>query len=263
MTDNKLPEIEKTLELDATIRDYLPGPARVAVRIEKSNESFTYLHTAIEYAAMGNAAGSSRGFHNKDLSEASLFQGNRPVVLGVTSSIAGEGKTTVALHLAMDIARNNFKKVCLMDMSLGEDTLSRRLDIKAGTGIVDVLEGTHHTIPTIEAMDCEGLSIMPAGRTPVNAARAARSPSVPEILAASREMYDVIIMDMPSVASGNVLPIVPHIDAVVMVVYAGVTPKDLVASALDRLGQTRVLGVVMNRMTSSMPTWLQRRMNRW
>jgi Mrp family chromosome partitioning ATPase len=248
-------DIEKTLEMDASIRNSIEESSRVAIRIEKSSESFTYLHTAVEYAA--------EGVGRSGLSEASLFQGIRPVVLGITSSIPGEGKTTVALHLAMDIARNNFKKVCLMDMSLGDDTLSRRLDIKSGAGIVDVLEGSNHTIPIIDAMDCEGLSIMPAGKTPINAARAARSPSVPEILAAAREMYDVIVIDMPSVASGNVLPIAPHLDAVIMVVYAGVTPKDLVASALKRLGQARVLGIVLNRMTSSTPSWLQRRLNRW
>jgi Mrp family chromosome partitioning ATPase len=268
-------DIEKTLDLNATIRDYVPGTARTAIRIEQSSESFTYLHTAIEFAPLvygtgnrnGNGNGSNgngrHGFHSTGLSDASLFQETRPVVLGVTSSIAGEGKTTVALHLAMDIARNNFKKVCLIDMSLGEDTLSRRLEINTGMGLVDVLEGNHHTIPTIEALDCEGLSIMPAGRTPNNAARAARSPSVPEILAASREMYDVIIVDMPSVASGNVLPITPYLDAAIMVVYSGVTPKDLVATAIERLGQIKILGVVMNRMTTSVPSWIERKLNRW
>ena len=265
-------EIEKTLDLNETLREYIPGTSRTAVRIEKSTDSFTYLHTAIEFAPLmggnghskGNGNGNGRhGFHSAGLSEASLFQETRPVVLGVTSSIAGEGKTTVALHLAMDIARNNFKKVCLIDMSLGVDTLSRRLEINTGMGLVDVLEGNHHTIPTIEALDCEGLSIMPAGRTPNNAARAARSPSVPEILAASRELYDVIIVDIPCVASGNVLPITPYLDAVVMVVYSGVTPRDIVATAIERLGQTKILGVVMNRMSTSMPTWLERRLNRW
>ena len=48
-----------------------------------------------------------------------------------------------------------------------------------------------------------------------------------------------------------------------MVVYAGVTPKEVVAGALERLDQHKVLGVVLNRVTTSMPSWLQRRLNRW
>ncbi|MES2464729.1 MAG: hypothetical protein V4671_29550, partial [Armatimonadota bacterium] len=89
-------DIEKTLDLNATLREYTPGTSRVAVRIEQSSESFTHLHTAIEFAPLTNGKGHSKGngngrhgFHSIDLSEASLFEGTRPVVLGVTSAIAG------------------------------------------------------------------------------------------------------------------------------------------------------------------------------
>src|SRR5207302_1142733 len=44
--------------------------------------------------------------------------------LGITSAVPGEGKTTIALHLALHIARNTFNRVCLIDLSLGEDELS-------------------------------------------------------------------------------------------------------------------------------------------
>ena len=249
---------EEMTEKPAIQEAELPAiPKREVIRIEKSSESFTHLHTAIEYA-VGNP-----NFHTDGLTDSSLFQANRPVVMGVTSAIAGEGKTTVALHLAMDIARNNFKKVCLIDMGLGEDTLSRRLEINSITGLVNVLEGTDDAPPTIETVKYEGLSIMPAGKTPENPARAARSPLVLEVLTAARKLFDVIIVDMPSVSSGNVSPIAPHLDAMVMVVYAGVTPKEVVAGALERLDQHKILGVVLNRVTTSMPSWLQRRLNRW
>ncbi len=239
----------------------IPFPERLPIRIEKSSESFTHLHTAIEYAAA-----SGTRIRTEALADASLFQGDRPVTLGVTSAVAGEGKTTVALHLAMDIARNNFKKVCLVDMSLGEDTLSKRLEINSGVGLVNVLEGEHHAIPTVEfsgVTEYEGLCVIPAGRTPVNAARAARSPSVPEVIAACRELYDVIIVDMPSVASGNVLPIASHLDAMVMVVSAGATPKEVVGHAMERLDSTKILGVVLNRVQTSLPKWLHKRLMRW
>ena len=236
----------------------VPGtPTRQVVRIEKSSEVFTQLHTAIEYAV------NNPNFQTGGLTDASLFQSKHPIVLGVTSAIEGEGKTTVALHLAMDIARNNFKKVCLMDMSLGEDTLSRRLEINTSAGLVHVLEGTHHTLPTIEASEYEGLSIIPAGKTPENPARAARSPALPEILNAARKTFDVILLDMPAITSGNVLPIAPYVDAMVMVVYAGVTPKEVVSDALERLDKSKVLGLVLNRVTTKMPSWLHNRLNRW
>lgn len=241
---------------DLTPDKATPNTTPTFIRIEKSCDSFTHLHTAIEYAA-SNAA-----IRAEELEDASLFQSGRPVVLGITSAIAGEGKTTVALHLAMDIARNNFKRVCLMDMALGEDTLSTRLAVKTGAGLVNVLEGLHHTIPILESDEIEGLCVMPAGKTPTNAARAARSPSVAEVFAASREMFDVIIVDLPAVSTGNTLPIVPYIDALIMVVCAGVTPRDIVESALERLGKKKMLGVVLNKVSHKTPHWIQKRLGR-
>ncbi|GAB4461158.1 MAG: hypothetical protein OHK0029_26060 [Armatimonadaceae bacterium] len=264
------PDTDTVPVLDFVAPETLPKPTapeelperpdrkgRLPIRIEQTPQSFTHLHTAIEYGA---AATTIRA---EELEDASLFQSGRPVVLGVTSAIAGEGKTTVALHLAMDIARNNFKKVCLMDMALGEDTLSQRLGVNTGLGLVNVLEGSHNTIPTLESDEIEGLCVMPAGKTPSNPARAARSPSVAEVIAASRELFDVIIVDLPAVATGNTLPIVPHLDAMIMVVCSGVTPRKVVESALDRLGKKKILGVVLNRVKSPTPTWMQRRLGQW
>jgi Mrp family chromosome partitioning ATPase len=234
-----------------------PVPATLAIRIERTCETFTHLHTNIEYAASRVAMGVDA------LSNDSLFQMQRPVIIGVTSAIAGEGKTTVALHLAMDIARNNFKQVCLIDMALGEDTLSKRLGVNTGRGLVHVLEGTHHAIPTLESSEIEGLHILPAGKTPDNAARTARSPAVAEVLAASRELFDVMIVDLPAVATGNTLPIMPHLDAYVLVTRAGVTPRSLLQESLQHLDQKKLLGVVLNRVSSPTPRWLQKRLRPW
>jgi Mrp family chromosome partitioning ATPase len=228
----------------------------VSIRIEPPCESFTHLHTAIEYAT------SSAAIRTEELADASLFQSGRPIIIGVTSAIAGEGKTTVALHLAMDIARNNYKKVCLIDMALDSGSLSQRLGINAGPGLVEVLEGRHHTIPTLESNEIEGLCVMPSGKSPGNAARAARSPAVAEVLAASRELFDVIIVDLPAVGGGNALPIMPHLDAYILVTLAGVTPRDVIQEALQRVGKNKLLGVVLNRVASPLPRWMQKRLRR-
>jgi len=227
-------------------------PARMPIRIERSTEHFSHLHTAVEYLANPSA------IRPHELMDRSLFEGQRSIVLGVTSAIAGEGKTTVALHLAMSIARNSFKKVCLIDLSLSRNTLAQRLGVDQERGIVDVLEDGHHTVPTIESDDCKGFFFIPAGKEPSNPARVARSPYLPEVLAASRELYDVVVVELPSVASGNVLPIKPFVDGLMMVVWAGVTPREVVHTALEKLGKEKVLGTVMNRTHDNVPGWLRR-----
>lgn len=227
-------------------------PARPRIRIERTHEHFGHLHTAIEYLATPAA------LRTHELMDRSLFEGQKSVVIGVTSAIPGEGKTTIALHLAMSIARNSFKKVCLVDLSLSRNTLSQRLGVPDGQGVVDVLEGDHHTVPTIESDDCKGFYFVPGGKDPENPNRVARSPILPEFLAASRELYDVIVVELPSVSTGNVMPIKPYIDGMVMVVWSGVTPKEVVNTALDKLGKDKMMGVVMNRTQDHVPSWLRR-----
>ena len=227
-------------------------PAQPRIRIERSHEHFAYLHTAIEYLATPAA------LRAHELMDRSLFEGQRSVILGVTSAIAGEGKTTIALHLAMSIARNSFKKVCLIDLSLSRNTLAQRLGIPDTRGVVDVLEGEHHTITTIESEECKGFYFIPAGKDPENPNRVARSPILPEVLAAARELYDVVIVELPSVSSGNVLPIKPFIDALMMVVWAGVTPREVVHTAMDKLGRDKMMGVILNRSQDSVPNWVRR-----
>jgi succinoglycan biosynthesis transport protein ExoP len=154
----------------------------------------------------------------------------------------------------MDIARAGSQRVCVVDLSLTENTLSRQLGIPVRTGLVRVLEGEPPAPPANETVEYEGLTIVPAGKAPDNAARVARSSAVPAILDNARSTFDVIIVDLPAVTSGNVSPIAPHLDAMLVVVNAGVTSKETAAGALERLDQSKVLGIVLNHVTPALPS---------
>jgi Mrp family chromosome partitioning ATPase len=231
-------------------RESASEPGYPAIRIEKGSTSFTHGR-----AAAGHQA-AELSFRIDTLMTAELFQRNQPVVLGVTSALPGEGKTAIAFHLAMSIARGDHKQVCLIDMSLGENTLSHWLGIATGTDtdLAALLEDTSPSRTTIETIGYERLSILPAGTTPKNAARAARSRAVPDVLKAARQAFDVVIVDMPSITSGNVSPIARHLDAMIVVVNAGVTAKETVASALERLDQSKVLALVLNHRNTGTPS---------
>ncbi len=214
-----------------------------ACRWKRPRSSFPTLYAALERQAPG--LGELSGLGNETLGMAGSY------VLGVTSAVAGEGKTTVALHLAMTIARDTFKKVCLLDMSLGGSDLEARLGMPAtGEGVVDVLEESGTVVPTLQLTGCDNLVIIPAGRTPLNAAKLARSPRVEQLISSARFAFDVMMVDLPAVASDNALPLVRAMDSVLVVVHAGATPQDVVSRALDMLGRDKVLGVTLNRVPS-------------
>jgi len=224
----------------------------INLRVEKTPAEFSHLYASLErqIAGVGDVT----------LISGETLGAERPYVLGVTSAVLGEGKTTVALHLAMTVARDTFKRVCLIDMSLGKGDLAARLGVPPrGEGVVPVLEDSDNVVPTLQLAGCDNLVIIPAGKAPANAARLARSPRVAQLLISARMAFDIVIVDMPAVASDNALPLTRHMDGLLVVARAGATPRDVVAQALDALGRDKVIGVTLNRVKTSGPAWLRKR----
>lgn len=230
--------------------------AGTRVRVERSPVEFTHLYAELERQLAGPSHAAASG----GAVGAMTLIPERTQILGVTSTIGGEGKTSVALHLAMRAAKDSFKKVCLIDMSMGNDDLCRRLGLPStGKGIVSILEETDQTLPTLQLSGRDNLLIMPAGRTPTNAARTVRAPKVSELLIAARQIFDTVIVDLPAITSDNVVPIATHLDALVLVARYGVTPHEMITESIERVGRERVAGVVLNRVAYSCPDWMMRR----
>lgn len=192
-----------------------------------------------------------------------IMDTERRYALGVTSAVAGEGKTTTALHLAMTIARSTPKRVCLIDLSLDGGVLGARLGMPAsGDGLVSAVEDNVDVVPCFNLAGCENLMVIPSGRAPANPARFVRLPRLAQLLVATRHAFDVVIVDMPAVTTENTVPLCRFTDGVVMVVRAGVTPREVVADAVEAVSADRVRCVVLNRARSFTPRWLQKRYGR-
>ena len=229
------------------------APPLVHLPAEKTPAEYSHLYAALErqIAGVGDVT----------LLSGETLGNDRPYVLGVTSALVGEGKTTVALHLAMTIARDTYKRVCLIDLSLGKGDLAARLGVpQRGEGVVSVLEDNSHVVPTLQIAGLDNLVIIPAGKVPANSPRLVRSPRVAQLILSARAAFDVVIVDMPAVATDHALPLTRHIDGLLVVARAGVTPRDVVSQALDVLGRDKVIGVTLNRIQKSGPSWLRKRL---
>jgi capsular exopolysaccharide synthesis family protein len=185
---------------------------------------------------------------------------SRCFVVGITSAVYGEGKTTVALNLAGTIAQNSEQRVSLVDFNLRNWDMQSRLGLPPAAGLVDVLEGSEDDLSAIlQRTELENLNIIPAGRAAANPARLVRSPRLGEVVSTLRSMNDFIVLDMaPVLPVADTKTMARHLDGVVMVVRAGVTPREIVARAIDAVGGDKVLGVVLNGVETAMPKWLQR-----
>jgi len=223
---------------------------------------FLHLWAAVERHFTQNPS------HSAVLNE--LISSTPPFVLGVTSAVAGEGKTTVAMNLAESAARYTWYRVCLVDLGLGDDDISRRHGVASdGTGVVSLLERcdsgdlSSQSLPTFRLEDRGGLTILPAGKLPANPARIARSPNLAALIECVRQQFDLIIVDLPAVSTENVLPLAAHLDGVVVVARAGATPGDVIEQAVNKIGRQSVIGIVLNRIKFSGPRWLKERLSRW
>jgi protein-tyrosine kinase len=184
----------------------------------------------------------------------------RCFVVGVTSAVYGEGKTTVALNLAGTMAQNSEARVSLVDFNLRNWDMQTRLNMHSVPGLVDVLEGSEDDMSNIiQRTELENLTIIPAGRAAANPARLVRSPRLTEVISALKLSNDFIVMDMaPVLPVADTKILARLLDGVVMVVRAGVTPREIVQRAIDAVGSDKVLGVVLNGVETAMPRWLQR-----
>lgn len=239
------------LEPEAVGSTLEPQTPQFNVRIERTPIEFSHLYAALErqVAGMGDMT----------LMTHETLGADRPYVLGVTSAVEGEGKTSAAMHLAMTVARHTFKRVCLIDMSLGNGDMAQRLGVpQTEHGMVSALEDTDNVVPTLQLSGCDNLVVIPAGKAPRNPYKLARSPRVAQMMISARHSFDVVIVDLPAVSTDNALPLTRHVDGILVITRAGVTPSHIVSRAIDILGRDKVIGVALNRVHSSVPAFIQR-----
>ncbi|BDG06014.1 CpsD/CapB family tyrosine-protein kinase [Anaeromyxobacter oryzae] len=163
-------------------------------------------------------------------------------VVAITSAGRGEGRTTTAANLALTAAQES-KTVILVEADLRRPTLAALLGLAPRAGLADVLDGTAELGQAVVRVG--GLAVLCAGdaRDP---AASLRSPRVPAIVEQLRAAYEHVVLDAPpalAFADGDRLAAAA--DAVILVIRAGVTPRNVVRLALEALGE-RAAGVVLN-----------------
>jgi polysaccharide biosynthesis transport protein len=170
-----------------------------------------------------------------------------PKVIQFTSARPGEGKTTIAMSVAISAAFSG-QKVVLVDADLRRPAASRLLKLEREKGLVDLLMGGAAVEDVLKFHKDLRLMIMPAGSKSLNPSDVLGSERMKMLVAQLRESFDYVILDTP--------PLGPVIDAVVvantadktvLVVQWAATPRELVETSLKQLSTLkRVAGIVFN-----------------
>lgn len=176
---------------------------------------------------------------------------NMSKVFLVSSAVHGEGKTLTATNLAISIARGLDESVLLIDADLRKPNVSSMLGIEKGTkGLTEYLLDGGDYINYITKTSFPKLSLIPSGMPPHNPSELIHSKQMFNLIKQIKNQIDnqIIIIDAPPL-----IPVTDSIilsslaDAVIIVIKAFETQREIVNEAIDKIGNKgKILGLILN-----------------
>lgn len=174
---------------------------------------------------------------------------HRTQVVLFTGAMPGEGKTTVAVNLARVLARSGLR-VALVDVDPHGGGFYQFLGEPGRPGLLDFLRGESAVKDIVESSEIPGLNFVGAGTHRNHAEGLLLRPQLGTLLEELRKNHDYVILDgAPILAADDAALLVPHADAVVLVMRPFFSHSRLVRQALDMLyqRQARHVAIVFNQ----------------
>ncbi|MBD5133149.1 MAG: CpsD/CapB family tyrosine-protein kinase [Clostridiales bacterium] len=179
---------------------------------------------------------------------ASLSEGQTCRVIGITSSLSGEGKSTTALNMACVLAESG-RKILLVEADMRLPTISKRLGLEKKEGLSNLLAGLCEAEKVLQPSGLqEQLWIVGSGETPPNPSELLGSGRMRDAINRYAAEFDFIILDLPPVNEVSDALVVSRLThGMVMVVRQGYATRSSVSAAMRQLGyvDAKVLGFVM------------------
>jgi polysaccharide biosynthesis transport protein len=184
------------------------------------------------------------------------FPGPRRV-LGITSALHGEGKTTVALGIATALAADTGEPTLLLECDL-ETSSDEFFGVTSGPGLSDWLEG-EQTLRILRMPPLSNTYLIPAGGARPDAARVFYRLSQSTVVDDLQLQFPNVIVDLPPLLSIAYSSLAAKVtERILLVARYGTTPLDALEKAVFLLGHERISGIVLNGYASRTPGWLRR-----
>jgi succinoglycan biosynthesis transport protein ExoP len=186
----------------------------------------------------------------------------------ITSAEAGDGKTTIARHLAEASARLG-SRVLLLEIDLRHPTVARQFDLAAGPGLADVLIGDVGVSEATQSVDLQAyygegaagrsLDVLAAGPVlPPNPGELLASTAMDYLLERVKPGYDLVVIDTPPLTLvSDALPLLVKVDGVVAVGRVRHSRRDTAERLQEVLAGSGapLLGIVVNGSRAANPSY--------
>ncbi|WGV28236.1 GumC family protein [Halotia branconii] len=178
--------------------------------------------------------------------------------LMITSALTDDGKSALALGLAMSAARLH-KRVLLIDANLREPSLHEQLNLPNEQGLSTLL-ASDITLPNqvgIQSYGSAYIDILTAGPRPADPANLLSSPRMMQLMATFEENYDLVLIDAsPVLGLVDAMLTASSCRSVVMVASIGIVTRTQLAQATAMLSKLNLIGVVANGVSNSSSTYV-------
>jgi Mrp family chromosome partitioning ATPase len=170
--------------------------------------------------------------------------------IGFTSTLLGEGVSTLALGTALSLAGLRRGSVLLVDANWIHPSLTRDARLESSDGLADLLADQADPAGCIRQYSSSRVAFLPLGDGTF-AKPTLRG--VASFIAKTAGSFDTVIVDLPPVLAGEtfVLPWAALLDQLFVVLREGATPLPLVRQALGKLSLASSPYIVLNRARGS------------
>jgi succinoglycan biosynthesis transport protein ExoP len=175
-------------------------------------------------------------------------EGQRPKTFLIASAAPNEGKSTIALNLAITMALTDVR-VLLVDADLRRGDLHRWFDGAAEPGLTDLLMGQTTIHESVSTTKIPNLDLIARGKSVSNPGELLLGPRLDQFLRDVYNSYQYVIFDSsPILAADDVASLAPKIDACIFILRIGYSATRVSSRALELLSdrQANVIGIVCN-----------------
>jgi capsular exopolysaccharide synthesis family protein len=168
----------------------------------------------------------------------------------ISSSVTGEGKSTLTANLGIALAEAGFN-VSILSADLRRPNLHKYFSLNNSLGLSSVLAGNASLDEVIYNVKTTTghLSIVPSGVSPANPSELLSYSNLSDIIDTLSARSDILLVDAPPILPiSDALVIMRYVEAVVLVAYSGVTKKGELSRTIKILKQfeSNVIGAVLN-----------------
>lgn len=173
-------------------------------------------------------------------------------VIGVSSSLSGEGKSLTSINLAYTLSQLG-KKVILIDCDMRRPTLAEKLGIQKKPGLSSYLTAQRQLAELFQdcafARDEAAFQVIAAGENPPNPVELLSSVRMQQMLEILRRVYDYVILDLPPVGEvSDAMAVAKQTDGMLLVVRQNACDRNALTDTMRQFDfiEARILGVVFN-----------------